>query len=358
MSVFEVSLVARTPAASGAPTLVEVDRLVVDSISYTETLNQPGSASLGCPIRSLSSAVKTRLAQLDQFPCEVRIYYDAVLQWAGEVQTLSVDGQTCTLGCVDLLGYTNRMGITVDQTFTFIDQFTVVKNLVDFWQNQSYGHFGIDTSTVGTCGVTIEYVYLHTELDNIGQTILNLGLSNTGFDIWVDPTTRKLKMAYPTRGSDLTGSVFMDARNIDSGSIAVSVAPGDLISDVSATGNGMTGANGTAFTGYATAETTAVLQNYGRCWASCTVNGVQDQTTLNNYAAYYASQRKAQLIQPGVTLVPNIGTGAIPGAFHPGDTIAYSFDAGLGLQSGNYRVSQITVTADNGGNTRMSVHFV
>lgn len=354
MTTFAVSLVARTPAVSSAPTLVEVDRLVAESISYTEELNRPGAASLGCPVRSMSSDVKSRLANLAAFPSEAWIYADSTLAWCGEIQTLAIQGQTVQLGCVGLLGYTYRMGVTSDLTYTGIDQFTIAKGLVDHWQNQQYGNYGIDTSTVGTSGVTRDRLYKQTELHNIGQRLAELGAVNNGFDIKVDSVTRKLVLNNPQSGVDLSASVFLDKLNIDSASIAVSVAPDDLVSDVSATGTGTT-AGGSNFALYSARATAGVRSAYGRSWGSANFDGVGVQATLDGHADAYKDARSTQMLQPGVTVIPRVG--ADIGSFHAGDTVTYSYDAGLGVQTAALRVAKLVVDVDSNGKQRMKVDF-
>ena len=182
MALFECVLVARVPAASGPPALVEVDRLVFESLNYVDELNRPGGATVGCPLRSLSSAAKERLASLDAFPSEMWVYLGTDLVWAGEIQTVSVDGQTVKLGVSGLLGYLFRMGVTSDLIFTGEDQFTIAADMVDSWQDQAYGHYGIDTSSVGLSTVDRDRTYLRDELHNIGTRVTELGAVKDGFD--------------------------------------------------------------------------------------------------------------------------------------------------------------------------------
>lgn len=351
---FEVSLAARTPAASGAPALAEIDRLVVDSIQYTDELNRPGSATLGVPIGSLSEAVKVRLSDLAAHPCEVRIYYDSELQWAGEVQTIAIQDQTIQLGCVGLLGYVYRMGIVNDWEFTATDQTEIVKTLVDDWQDQSYGHFGIDTSDVADSGVTVDMSYLRSDLNNVGSRLEDLCGANDGFDMHVDPETRVLVLSYPHRGIDRSETTVLDERSIDSASVAVSIGPDDLISDAYVNGTSQ-GASGESVAIYSEATNTGLFATYGRTWGSTTIDGVVDQDSLNSHAIEFTAARSGQLLQPGATLFARPGTS--PGDFSPGDTVAYAFDAGLGLQSGNYRVASVSVQVDGSGALRLAVEF-
>lgn len=354
MTAWEAVLVARTPQSAASPPLTVVDRLVFDTLSYTAELNRPGTATLGCPVRSMSSAVKQRLADLAVNPSEVWVYADTVLDWAGEIQTLAIQDQRVQLSCVGLLGYTYRMGVTADLTYTAVDQFTIAKNLVDHHQALTYGNYGIDTSTVGTSGVTRDRTYLRNELHNIGQRIAELGAVNNGFDTRVDPLTRKLVLAYPQSGTDLSASLFFDARNIDSASIALSVAPDDLVSDISATGTATTagGANSTLYT---TRSTAGVRSAYGRSWASSNFDGVSVQATLDGHADAYLEARDSVLLQPGVSIIPRMG--ADVHGFHVGDTCTYSYDAGLGLQTAVLRIAKFTVSVDSDGKKRFGIEF-
>lgn len=355
MAVFEVVLVNRTPAVTGSPALTVVDRLIVDTISYIDELNRPGSATLSCPVRAMSSGVTGRLIDLAVNPSEVWIYADSTLVWAGEVQTLSIQGQAVQLGCVGLWGYAFRMGVIADLTYSAVDQFTIAKGMIDQWQNQTYGNFGIDTSTVGTSGTVRDRTYLRNELHNVGQRLTELGAVSDGFDLKVDPSTRKLVLTAPTQGTDLSASVFVDQRNIDSASIAVSIAPGDLVSDVSATGSSTTAA-GANTTLYSARTTSSVQTTYGRTWGTLTDSTISVQGTLDGAGDAFLSSRSGQLFQPGVTVIPLVGCDI--GDFKAGDTINYSYDAGLGVQTANRRVAKKIVSIDSSGKQRLLVEFI
>lgn len=357
MTAFEVSLAARVPASSGAPTLTEVDRLVCESIRYTDELNRAGSAALACNVGSLSEAVKTRLADLRSFPSEAWIYADSDLVWAGPIQTIGIQGLVATLNCTGLLSYTERMGVTADTTWTATDQFTIAADLIDDWQALSYGHYGIDTSSVGTSGVTRDRTYLRNDLKSVWDVLSNLGAVTDGFDLHVDPASRELVLSYPTRGLDLTASVVLDERSINSASEARSVAPDDLVSDFGATSSGQDeSGNQSSLYSY---RTNATLQSaFGRSWRGQSYTDISEQATLDNKGDAFLSARGQQLVQPGVTLIPNIGNGTQIGGFGVGDTVGYSFDAGLGRLTGSYRVGKLEVSAAKDGAVRMGVEFI
>ena len=355
MTTFDPVLVARVPAAATSPTLTVVDKLIVDNLSYTDELNRPGSAVLSCPVRGLSSTVQGRLNDLKSFPSEVWIYVDSTLAWAGSVDTWQVQAQTLNINCVGLLGYTYRMGVTSDLTYTATDQFTIAKGLVDHWQGLNYGNYGIDTSTVGTSGVTRDRTYLRNELHNIGQRLAELGAVSNGFDMKVDPSTRKLVLTNPQQGTDLSASIIFDERNIDDASVSVSVGPEDLVSDVAATSTA-TDSAGNNTTLYSIRTTAGVQSAFGRGWAGISFSDISAQTTLDGHADAYLNARATAMVQPGITVIPRVG--ADIGGFTVGDTCTYSYDAGVGVQTLTPRLAKVTVSVDSSGTKRMKLEFV
>lgn len=355
-TVFSVSLVSRRPTPSDLPVLKEVDRLVASSVSYTDELNRPGSAVVSCNVRTLSDVVKGRLRDLAGNPCEVWIYADAELAWAGEVQTLQVQGPTVSLNCVGLAGYLARMGITADATFSNADQLTIAKTLVDSWQSQSYGNYGISTAGVGESGRLRDRTYLRGDLKNVQAALTELAESLDGFDFMVDPRTRRLRLFSPRRGHDLSGAVIIDSRSITDYSVMHSIGGDDLASDVGAASSAQD-QGGTQTHLYSYAQDLPLQHAYGRSWAGQSFDNVSVQSTLDDKAQSFQAARGKMLLQPGVTVRQNIGTGVRVGSFGPGDSVAYSFDAGLGVQAGIYRVSKVTVKVDEGGQHELSLDF-
>lgn len=192
------------------------------------------------------------------------------------------------------------------------------------------------------------------ELHNIGQRLAELGAVIDGFDTHVDPATRALVLSYPERGTDLADSVFLDQRDIDSAGVAMSVSPDDLVTDVSATGTAQS-AVGQSTTLYTLRSNTTLRSTYGRSFGSANFDGVGVQATLDGHTDAYRDARNGQLFQPGVTIVPRVG--ADIGSFHPGDSVTYSYNAGLGAQSDIFRVAKVTVNVDSSGRQRMGVDF-
>lgn len=150
------------------------------------------------------------------------------------------------------------------------------------------------------------------------------------------------------RGADLTNAVVLDSRNITEGSISVSVA--EMASDVYGTG---TASDTDPITSL---QSDAIVRAaYGRTAAAETFDGVSQQTTLDDHTARLLAKRKVQWFQPGAGLHPVSDVDV--DSFDPGDTVAYVFDAGLGVHEGEYRIVAKQVTVDASGQEAISVEF-
>lgn len=356
MADYELVAVARTPASSGAPTLAELDRLVAPQITWTDELTGPGAIAFSCDVNKIPDDVKARLrtyqssAPGDITPLEVWLYRDDLLVAAGIVYTFQIQGDTLTATCPGLEDYLRLMWLTATLSYSAVDQLTIAKALVDHWQALTFGHFGIDTSGVGTSGVTRDRTYPVTELHQVSRRIRELGDADDGFDIHVDPLTRDLVLSYPQRGSDLSADVFLDQRNVTDASLTVSAAPGDLASDVLVVGTGSLTAPITA-----TDANTATRAAWGRSGATATFDGVSTQPTLDGHAAALLAARDQPLVIPAPGLLPV--SSADVGDFGCGDTVTYDFDGGLGRVRRAGRVATLQVTVADLNQETMAVGF-
>jgi hypothetical protein len=242
------------------------------------------------------------------------------------------------------------MWLTTDLAYSAVDQFTIAKGLVDHWQALSYGNYGIDTSGVGTSGVTRYRTYVFAEQHNVLRRLLELGAVDDGFDAHVDPDTRALVLSYPQRGTPLTSSVVLDARNISDDSILVSIAPGDLASEAFGLGTGSASTRMTS-----TQSDTGRRAAFGRAGVAANFDGVSVQGTLDDHTAALLTARTEQLVVPTAGLIPVVDVDV--DSFDPGDTVRYEFDAGLGLVTLDRRVLRKVVTVDDNGAETIAVAF-
>jgi len=233
------------------------------------------------------------------------------------------------------------MLIQADLRYVNTDQFTIVQGMVNQWQALDYGNFGIDTTSVGLSGVTRDGEWLRDELHNVGQRIEDLGKGNPGFDVEVDPASRKLQLWAPTKGVDRSSgedAIVIDSRNITSGDILCSVAIGDLASESFATGTA-SGADTTLFSTQTNAE---LRSKYGRSAVYQTYSDVKEQSALDAFALGLLEARTDTLLVPGpkVRVTPD----ADLADYTVGDTIAYELGSTLGV-SGAFRIRKQTISA-------------
>jgi hypothetical protein len=346
---YDLVTVARTPQPSGPPALVEVGPIVAPTISWQDDHNRPGFLAFSCTTSKIVDDVKNRLLHLDTSPTEVWLYRNGVLVSAGFISTFQIQGPTLSVTAPGLLGYLSYMAVHADLTYTATDQALIAAGLVNQWQNLAYGHYGIDTSGITTTGVTRDRTYLAAEQHLVDRRLAELGAAANGFDHWVDPATRDLKLASPARGADLTDSVILDGRNITDANIAASVAAGDLASEA----YGLGGDGETVVTSLA--SNTTLRSTWGRAAVMESFDGVTVQATLDQHTQALLEARDQALFLPGPGLHPV--DGASVDDFGVGDTITYEFDAGLGVQSGAFRVAARMVSIDEDGAESMAVSF-
>lgn len=349
---YELVCVGRLMQPSGPPTFVEIDSILWNGLNHTEELSRPSSLQASAPIETLSEEVLQRLRRMRELPCEMWLYRDGQHVFSGPLTAWSTQGETMTLYAPGLLGYLRYWTIDSDQVFSQVDQFTIVKTLVDNWQNSEYGNFGIVTANVGTSGVVRDATYKRSENHNVGQRVEELGKRENGFNISVDPLTRELQLRYPQQGIDRsTGAdaVVFDELSITSTDVAASVAPGDVASDAMAT------TTGSADPLWATVFDSAVRAQFGRTSVTESFDGVTEADTLNAHLNDMLATRQDALLVPG----PNLRVVAdIPlSDYGVGDTIAYRLHDRLGV-FGNFRIRKRSVSIDKDGVENVTLEFV
>jgi hypothetical protein len=352
---YKVSVSARLPAASAAPTITEVDELTpVGSISYADELNGDGEASLSVNPDTLNSDVAVRLKNLKELPCELNIYRESMLIWRGPILSCQVQGPTLTINARGLLYYLRYMTLESDLLYTSAtDQFTIGKGLVDTYQALQYGNYGIDTSGIGTSGVTRIRRYFYKENQNVYKRLGELAEVGNGFDYWVDAASRDL-MFDSERGTDLSDEVYADETNILNPNIFWSVSADDIASEAIAVGQD---AKGTQQSIVGTDSNTTLRQQWGRATIFGTGEDVTTQATINNHAERLLDSRSEQFFQPGPSIFPV--TDGEPDDFSPGDTISYLINIGaLGQFSLLRRVRAKRVTAEDDGTEDMDLELI
>lgn len=354
--VYDAVLVARIPQQSGPPTLLEVDPIEWSTLTLTDTVSRPQQLSLTCLGASLTEPVKQRLRSPARRATELWLYRNGKIVFAGPLRGLRTSKQTktVTLEMRGLLDYLNAWTIMSDKRFDKADQFAMVAWMVDQWQALEYGHYGIDTSTVGTSGQVRDGTYLASELHNVGKRAVELGGRINGFDIEVDPATRKLQLWSPGKGVDRsTGedAIVFDDRNITDGDVLISLSTDDVASEAI----GTSGAAGSDKILYSVAQNPELRAVYGRSSVTQSWSDITEQSTLDAHVAGVLEPRSDALIVPGPNL--RITPDADLPDYDEGDTVAYTPSDLLGL-TGAWRIRSRKVTAGSGGSESASLEFV
>lgn len=346
MARYEIVAVSRAPQQLVAPVLVELEPLK-GSFSLTDVLNEPSEFTVSVSIETLTSAIKTRLLDIATNPIELWLYRDSVRIFRGGVVGGDVSGDIVNLTARDGLFYTHYMLVETDKTFAAVDIYTIGAELVDDWQDQDYGNFGLNTVSIGTSGTTRSlFVAGATESPTVYETLM--GFADGSFDVWDNPVDGKLN--FGTKGTDLSATVFFE-RGVQSANIQFSCAPGVIASEVYATG---TGAD--VDPAILDLKTNATLRAaFGRAGVGVTLDPVKDTSHLSDLNQKQLDDRGAMYYKPAPGMLPV--TGATWGDFEVGDTISYTHDSGIGLVSGTYRVDKATLAVGDSGQEMISVEF-
>ncbi|WP_298799980.1 hypothetical protein [Pseudonocardia sp. 73-21] len=351
---YELLVIARVPAAAGPPTFLVVDPILWTSLDWTTELSKPQTLTLTCALSTVSEAVLQRLRGPAALATELWLLRDGQIVFAGPLTAGRRQGEQLTLNADGLLAYLARMVVYSDLVFSQVDQFAIVKALVEHWRARPYGDFGIDTSTVGTSGVLRDATYLKTELHKVLQRVQEMGQRLSGFDIDVDPASRRLQLWFPQRGVDRSAgedAIVFDSRNITTASTMFSVAAEDVATVAFGTGTSTSDAGAL----YGSATNAELLAQYGASGVTATWDSVSEQPTLDGHVAGLLAARGDALFVPGpdVRVTPD----ADISAYDAGDLVRYELDDQLGI-AGSFRLRSVRVQVSASGLETVSPSFV
>ena len=365
MGVFyDTLIVSRSPQRFGPPTLEIVDRVSsINAIAWSDELVGDNLGRVDIDVDNISPAVGERFTDLANNPCELWIYREDQLVHAGPIIGLQVQNNTIGIVSRGPLYYTKYMYIDDDYVHNNKDQFVIFKELIDLWQNEDYGNFGLNTSNIGTSGTIRPVEFYDKELRNVRREIEVLAQLERGFDFYVDYTTATLGenatkdiVLVNRRGTNKRNDVILDRRNLtDLVHIWMSVATEDIATWVKVLGTSQNFAE-EGKTRRATSP--ALMQKFGRAGAVAHIDGILGVETTQEYA-----NRARDLLsdfhmeiggkQQGVSIFSIAGS--TPADFGAGDTISFYWDAGFGDINQTRDVVKKFVSVDKSGTERMTV---
>lgn len=331
--------------APSATTLIETLNLP-ESLVFTIDPNKQDPTVLS-RFFDLAAEATEIWAFCDESSCGgVQMFAGPLLGYAPKLKGDTINWEVRAAG---LLDYLRRWRIEPDGaglTYTGIDQATIAKGLIDYYQALAYGNYGIDTSGVATTGVTRDRTYPPLENHLIAQRLSELAAVADGFDFSIDPITRDFIVHFPGQGTDQSGTVVIDARSIADPSAQISAGPEDLVSEGFALGD-----NGLV----SHAANTTLRAAIGRSSFASSFSGVIVQATLDDHAQRLIDQRSTQLHSPAQALHP---IGIDWDDFGLGDLVEYSYDYGAGTMTEIRRIYSRTMTIEDSGAVKIQVQLV
>ena len=336
---YQLAVVSRIPSATGAPAFFEVDRLVWTKLSYSSALNEPQELSATCLVSALTPPIRQRLRDLANQPTELQLLRNGRVVFAGPLVGGQRNGEEITLAAAGLLAYLRRMTILESYVQEQIDQFTVVKDLVDAWQALSYGHYGLDTSGIGTSGVLRDVDFPLEERQKLLRYVTELGAQENGFDVRVTPEARRLELHHPRLGLDRSSgedAVIFDHRNIAKEDVMFSAGPDDIATEAFGTSS----ASGDNEALLATASNEELRAKFGRSAAVGSFSDIGEQAALDERTAAMLEARSGMLVTPGskVSVTPDSDLSQ----YDEGDTVRFVVDSLIGID-GPFRLRKVTV---------------
>jgi len=364
VALYDTMIVSRTPSQDGPPTLEVVDRIdAVNKIAWSDELVGDNLGRVDVDADNISPAVGARLVDLANNPCELWIYREDRLVHAGPVVGLQIQNNTVGVVSRGPLYYTKYMYIENDYVENNRDQFIIVRDLIDAWQNDDYGHFGIDTSNITSSNTIVPVEFYEKELRNVRREIEALAQSAAGFDFYIDYSTATLGqdatkelVLVKRRGTDKRNDIVFDRRNLtDLVHIWMAVGVDDTATWVKVLGTSQTFAEEGETR---TATNPELMVNFGKAGAVAHIDGILGPETTQKYAdkakdllGDYHLEIGGQ--QQGVGIFSL--EGITPADFWAGDTISFYWDAGFDVINQARDVINKFVTVDNTGTERMTI---
>jgi hypothetical protein len=314
---------------------VVTELAAVDSFSYTETLNKPGSWSATIPLSGTVGAA-------DLYSSRAIFAFERaeILRWAGPLLTARVDlnAGTVAISGEGYMNYLRRRVLYDTKTYAATDQLLIVKDLIDYAQTHwgAPGNLGIVTTAL-TAITTFarDRTYFYYEKKLIGELIEQLAAVRNGFDFRLTPrwtngpnSTMALDfgVTYPAFGRETGYVVDVNAHNLT----AVDVDLTKLAFAVTASGQG-TGEDipSSSVSNAALIAVNAVLED------AITVGDVTQTGTLVDYANRRLDLGSVPLIYPTFAF-----TATDIGTFIPGDQVIVVGKSGALDIGGIYRIAE------------------
>lgn len=352
---YDLVMTARIPQPAGPPIFMELESLPWTDITYGQKLSAPDTLDATIKTSSLTEGMKQRLRKPSEMPTELWLHRNGKRVFAGPIIGGSMNGEDLTLNANGILHYLQWMYIRNDMVFNH-EQFSIVKSIIDQWQVIDYGHFGIETPSVGYSGIGRTVTFVRNELHIVYDTIMDMSKSLDGFDVNINPVSRNLELYSPKRGINRsTGSeaVIFDDRNVTDTNIAFSLGVKDVATVVAGSGTG-SGQNQDK-TYWSAYRNINGEKRFGRVGNVASFRNVSSQEHNDDLTDGLLGSRSETLWIPGPNV--RVTTDSDLDSYDVGDTVSYHLHNELDI-SGAFRLLSRRIRVDENNNESVSVSFV
>lgn len=327
------------------------------SAKWTDTLNSPGSFEGTLAIRQPDRVLTTLGPLLPGAIGQLAVYVerDGVILWGGIPWTAppaDLGTGTMTIRAEGFHSYLRRRTLQSDKDFVQVDQADIVVDLIDTAMASSFTPT-IDTSDVQPTGVLRDRSWGAFERPWIGQLIEDMAAVQGGFDFryvsgWDgDTITTRFVMQFPNTGRP-TQIIFEEGKSITQMSLGTDATA--LCTHVDAMGAGEGDARLIG-----DVENPQLFGVYPLLDAVESATDVSVQATLNDKARQRLSRGSRPITLPSIHVDP--AAEPTVGSYVVGDFAQVRGGYGLLQVSDLYRITQVTMTADNTGREEAEVTF-
>lgn len=333
------------------------DELPLVDVYYSVELNRAGTFSARLPMSATNSVGYERVTAADIYPARRKVYVErdgyilaGFILWTAQA---NLEQGELVLGGEGIWSYFHRRYIRYTQKFTGVDQWAIVRTLIDNAQSQSGGDIGVVTQAA-SCGVTRDATYLGSEQHVVGEVIENMADNRRGFDFSIESAWEsgaivdRLVRYYPTRGTRRT-EAFEPGTNING--LVVEVDGASMANRVDGLGAG-TGPTSSRIT----KADTSMLGAYPLLEAAMTFGDIKRLTTLENRIEAELEQRKvpvttATLSEVRADLEPMLGS------YAPGDEFQLRVHEGWLDLDDWFRIMRYEVQIDEAGMESITIEM-
>ncbi len=328
--------------------------LPVESITYTNTRNAPGSASLTVELRPGVSRVNPQ-SLVAGAATAVYVERNGRFTWSGLYWDGDVDyaAGTLTMHCEGWLSYFRLRGVHTTKQYVQWDQADIARDLLRHAETYGPGsRLGMIRYGTELTGVKRDRTYKESDHKSIGEAVEQLADVIDGFDFsfdaeWSGPAEDELavwfRVRYPATGRR-RDVVLEDGVNCDVTSARLG---GKSVRNFAV----VTGAGDGPEQLWATSSRPSTL--YPRLEAVVSASDVKEHATLKAKADNITRTQAAPILLPTIEVYPDAALGL--SALSVGDVVSVVGGYGLVPVAGEWMVTEVGASVDTAGAETISV---